>query len=104
MKKWCILIVILVVCLSGCAKTEISSDKARRIARAELTAAEEATITNFSDPVVERVEDVKHPVDFLAGKTVWKVTYSTALDGLLGPITFYIDVYSGEILWRDLRM
>ncbi|MCL2487381.1 MAG: PepSY domain-containing protein [Oscillospiraceae bacterium] len=106
MKKVLTLItVIICLCLLGCTKTEISAEKAQSIAEAVLTDGEKATILNYSEPEIERiVVEKNHYIDGLIGKTVWKVTYTTTLDPFLGPITFYIDVYSGDILWRDLRM
>ena len=108
MKKAYVLIALVCfcACLPACSKTEISESKARRIAEAAINDSEKATITNYSDPAIERVVigPEHRGIDALKGKTIWKITYNTTLDGWLGPITLYIDVFSGEILWRDLRL
>ena len=37
------------------------------------------------------------------GKSLYKITYNTELDGLLGPITFYVDKMSGIVIGADYR-
>ena len=54
-----------------------------------------ATITNYDTPIIE-VTDFEN-------KVAWKVKYTTTLDGLLGPITIYVDGYTGDILGTGLR-
>ena len=53
------------------------------------------TITNYDTPIIE-VTDFEN-------KVAWRVTYTTTLDGLLGPITIYVNGYTGDILGTGLR-
>ena len=36
-------------------------------------------------------------------KSLYKITYNTELDGLIGPITFYVDNMSGIVIGADYR-
>ena len=68
------------------------------------------TITNLDNPKIEEIIFDKEPSIYLIdestklkGKTVVKYTYNTTQDGLLGPITFYVDKKTGIVLGSDYR-
>ena len=39
----------------------------------------------------------------LTGKTVYKITFNTTQDGLLGPIVLYVDKYNAKVIGTDFR-
>jgi len=104
MKKIIVIIIIAtnILILSGCGRTELSVERVAEIAQTlietESSQFMKNTITNFDDPVVEKV-DGYGPGNIKA----WKVTFETTLDGLLRPMTLYFDRYTGEFLGADTR-
>ena len=67
-------------------------------------------ITNFDNPKVEEVVFKERPSIYLVnekinvvGRDLYKITFHTEQDGLLGPITEYVDKLSGEIIGGDYR-
>ena len=52
------------------------------------------TITNFDDPIIE-IADYDN-------KTAWRVSFTTTHDGIWGPISIYIDGYTGDVIGMDL--
>ena len=68
------------------------------------------TITNPNNPKTEELVLETEPSVYrfnkntrLAGRKVIKYTYNTTQDGLLGPITFYVDKETGVVLASDYR-
>jgi len=107
--------------LMGCQKTEIDETKAVELSKIYLESINSGEfvkiITNYDSPIVEeQYFDGSYTVyhfgemhgepkaNDLKGKKVWKITYTTPYDNLLGPETVYLDKISGEIYGSDLRM
>lgn len=98
----------------GCAvKQPISKEKAVVISKTYIINDDKSKIINYNNPIVEIVnfsDGKSYNVYFesskkdLKGLSVYKITYTTELDALLGPINIYIDSYSGKIYGFDLRM
>ena len=68
------------------------------------------TIINLENPKIEEVVLNGDASIYLfdesfdvSGKSLYKITYNTELDGLLGPITFYVDKMSGIVIGADYR-
>ena len=68
------------------------------------------TVTNFENPKVEEVVFKKQPAIYyfdseinLVGKSVYKITFNTTQDGLLGPMVFYVDKSGGELIGIEYR-
>lgn len=75
-----------------------------------LSEQQKETIVNIDNPKIEELILEKEPSVYLfnenaklAGKTLIKYTYNTTQDGLLGPITFYVDKKTGYVLASDYR-
>ncbi len=89
---------------------EITTEQAVKNAREKLSDKEIETIINLENPKIEEVvlKDgasiylFDESIDF-KGKSFYKITYNTELDGLLGPITFYVDKMSGIVIGADYR-
>ena len=106
MKKAILWIMFLsVLMLAGCSK-EVSKEKALVIANnyVKSTETKEAIklITNFDSPTIEETV-LTIPEAGIDGKRCWAVTYTSTFDALLGPDVIYIDIHTGEILFRSLR-
>ncbi len=68
------------------------------------------TITNFDNPKMEEVVFDTQPSIYLfddkldiVGKGLYKITFHTTMDGLLGPMVFYVDKLSGNVIGADYR-
>ena len=68
------------------------------------------TITNFDNPEIEEmVFDTQPFMHYfeektdIIGKTLYKITFNTTQDGLLGPLVFYIDKSSGDVIGVEYR-
>ena len=89
---------------------EITTEQAVKNAREKLSDKEIETIINLENPKIEEVVlkgDTSiylfdESIDF-KGKSFYKITYNTELDGLLGPITLYVDKMSGIVIGADYR-
>lgn len=125
MKKWIITITccsIMFLALTACSQqdnaqsevqnqeTLLKQEEAINIAKEELTKEEKESITNFENPVVEEMSFTKEPniykydnTESMIDKQVYKITFHTKQDNLLGPIVFYIDVIDGQIYGMDYR-
>ncbi|MBR1969761.1 MAG: hypothetical protein IKA17_05355 [Clostridia bacterium] len=75
-----------------------------------LSEQQKETIVDIDNPKIEELILEKEPSVYLfnentklAGKTLIKYTYKTTQDGLLGPITFYVDKKTGIVLASDYR-
>jgi len=105
----------------SCKDAEITETKAIELAKLYIESLEaEAfvkTITNYDAPTVEKSDfDESYYVFYfeernaegkrndLKGMSIWKITFTTTFDNLLGPHTIYLDRYSGKIYGSDLRM
>lgn len=89
---------------------EITIEHAINNARALLNDKEIETITNLENPKVEEmVFEGEAPIHLFnegvdaTGKKLYKIIYNTEQDGLLGPITFYVDKISGIVIGADYR-
>lgn|GEM_PF-6338598 len=101
--------VALLVMLSGCKggasstePAELTAKGAAKIARAHLKSGGSQqtldTITNFNSPSVARMDGYGPQK-----QGVWKVTFTTTQDPLLGSITLYLDRHTGDVLGGDPR-
>jgi meiotically up-regulated gene 157 (Mug157) protein len=107
----CILLALSLplILLTGCKgetinveSEELTVEKVAEIAQAHLEFRESKqvieTITNFDNPSIESVDEYGSE-----SQEVWKVVFTTTLDGLLGPITIYLDKNTGDLLGSELR-
>lgn len=88
----------------------ISPKEATEIVRATLGKYDLETITNLDNPKIEEVIfDTPPQIAYfdnetdITGKTIYKITYNTTVDGLLGPVVTYVDKTSGKIIGADFR-
>ena len=88
----------------------ITTEQAVKNAREKLSDKEIETIINLENPKIEEVVFKGDTSIYLfdesidaTGKSLYKITYNTELDGLLGPITFYVDKMSGIVIGADYR-
>lgn len=88
----------------------ITTEQAVKNAREKLNDKEIETIINLENPKIEEVILKGDTSIYLfdesidaKGKSLYKITYNTELDGLLGPITFYVDKMSGIVIGVDYR-
>jgi len=114
MRIWGILIVVICMTLlfCGCSENQqISEEKVIEISKTVVDKDNEK-ILNYENPEVEVIDFPmrkpyvvisKNSEKNLRGLSVYRVTYETELDALLGPIRIYIDKYSGEIYGIDGR-
>ena len=118
-KKYTVIIFVLFLALFGIwhiagnrkSDSSITPQQATRLATEKLDDKARETIINLDNPKVEEYTFNKQPaVCFLdkevnlTGKTVYKVTFNTTQDGLLGPIVLYVDKSSGKVIATDFRM
>lgn len=89
---------------------KITTEQAVKNAREKLSDKEIETIINLENPKIEEVVLKGDTSIYLfdesidaTGKSLYKITYNTELDGLLGPITFYVDKMSGIVIGADYR-
>ena len=88
----------------------ITIEQAVKNARKMLSDKEIETIINLENPKIEEVILDGDTSIYLfdesfdtTEKSLYKITYNTELDGLLGPITFYVDKMSGIVIGADYR-
>ena len=89
---------------------EITPQTAIEIIKKKLDPKSIKTITNYDNPKIEEVvfdtppsiycfEDKKD----IVGRGLYKITFYTTQDGLLGPFVFYIDKLSGNLIGVEYR-
>ena len=68
------------------------------------------TIINIDNPKVEEYVFNKQPFIYffgdevnLVGKSVYKITFNTIHDGLLGPIVIYVDMMNFDVIGTVMR-
>lgn len=90
---------------------EITPEKAVEYTNKMLDDKSKETIKNLNNPKIEDVVFNKAPSIYLfnektkvVGRNLYKITYNTEQDGLLGPIVFYVDKLNGEIVGMDYRV
>ncbi len=88
----------------------ISLQQAQINARAKLTGKEIESITNLENPKIEEMVFTKEPAIYFfdkrlhaVGKALYKITYHTHQDSLIGPIAFYVDKATGLVIGCDFR-
>ncbi len=69
-----------------------------------------ATITNYDNPKTEEIVfDTEMSIycfeekSNFDGKNIYKITFNTTQDGLLGPIVCYVDKLTGVLIGADFR-
>ncbi|URN94780.1 MAG: hypothetical protein NAG76_00520 [Candidatus Pristimantibacillus lignocellulolyticus] len=111
-----IISLLLLLLLIGCSKQlnlnnsaqEYLTDNsflAQKIAWDSLTEGEVKSILPQAMVTVAKVETSTIPlqIENTNPTNVYKVTYSTIMDALLGPIGIYVDVETAEIVGYDVR-
>ena len=104
-------IVVIAVVVIGVLKISvITPQRAIDIVKKQFDEKSIETVTNFENPEVEEIDfescsNVHWLVDDskLIGKSLYKVTFRTTQDGLLGPMVFYVDKSNGKIVGGDYR-
>ena len=88
----------------------ISAQEAIEIAQSDLDETSKKTITNFDNPKIVGIvgdenlfmHDPRGPKyvsqNKFIGKELYRVTFKTEQDGLLGPFVLYVDKYKGVLL------
>ncbi len=67
------------------------------------------TITNYDNPKVQEVVANEQLSIFYFDKSVkdgrllYRITFNTVHDGLLGPVVFYVDTLSGNVVGAEYR-
>ena len=102
-------------CLAKSSPTILPKAKAVKIAKQVVINDPKRQITNYNNPKVEMfIGEDNHKVSLfndnkkisttnLAKLKLWKITFSTKMDPLIGPIILYIDYYSGKVYGFDVR-
>ncbi len=118
MKRTIIIFIIIVVLFctfficgkQSSPKRGITVERAIEYTKQMLDDKSRATITDINNPNIKEVEFDEAPSIYLfekktevVGRTLYRITYNTEQDGLLGPIVFYVDKLSGEIIGMDYR-
>ena len=107
-----IALVSVMLLFSSCAgdKKNVTSDKAVEIVLKKLDDKSKETIINPDNPKVEEVILTKDSSrgyfegkDGFKEKRVYKITFNTIHDGLLGPMVFYVDIENGDLIGTDFR-
>lgn len=104
---FCVIVVVIIW-------LPVTKVKAEHIAQTVVVNNPNSHIKDYSHPLIEKVKIPKgskylvlsnesKTVD-IQGKKVWKVTYHTEPDSLLGPIVVYIDYYNGKIYGFEARL
>ena len=98
--------------------TGITDRTAIEIAQKIFDEKVKETLTNFENPKVEEVVfDSEHhmvyfdendkpsyePLYKIKGKNLYKITFNTTQDGLLGPAVVYVDKSNGKLIGIDYR-
>ena len=88
----------------------ISSQAAIDSIVAQLDERSKKNIINLDNPGLEEVffESDPHIYCFsdrkkVIGKLLYKITFNTEQDGILGPMVFFVDVISGELVGAEYR-
>ncbi len=88
----------------------ITIEEAIERVKREIDDKSKETIINFDNPKAEEMVFKTQPSIYLfdkevklTGKSVYKITFNTTQDGLLGPVVFYVDRNNGEIIGMDYR-
>ena len=88
----------------------IDVQAATEIVKERLDEKSASTITNLDNPKIEEVVFDKQPPIYyfeeknVVGKVLYKITFDTTQDGLLGPMVFYVDKTSGALIGAEFRM
>lgn len=97
-------------------KQAITPQEAIKVAQDTFDEKSKKTVTNFDDPkivgiVFEENMYISIPpgsqnnfrTKKLVGKELYRITFNTEQDGLLGPIVIYVDKYNGDIVGSSSR-
>ncbi len=90
--------------------SEITPQAAIENVRKKLDKKSIETITNFDNPKIEEVVfDTQPPIYLyddkldIIGKDIYKITFNTIHDELLGPMIFYVDKLNGNLIGAEYR-
>ncbi len=89
---------------------EITPQTAIEKVRKKLDEENVDTITNFDNPKIEEIVFDTQPSIYyfedrsnVVGRTLYRITFNTTQDGLLGPMVFYVDKLSGDLIGIEYR-
>jgi len=104
------LIVIFGVLYIRNLKTDITPQAAIENVKNMLDDKSKGAIINFDSPEIEEVVFDEAPsIHYLGnktdviGKSLYKITFRTTQDGLLGPMVIYVDKANGKIIGKAFR-
>lgn len=89
--------------------TSITLQKAIENCKKMLNEKTIDTITNYDNPKVQEVVANEQPAIVFFDKStkdermLYRVTFNTIHDGLLGPIVFYVDKSNGNVVGGESR-
>ncbi len=88
----------------------ITHQAAIEIVKKTLDPQSMETIANLDNPKIEEVVFETNPsIAFFEGKKditgieLYKITFNTTQDGLLGPIVLYVDKFNGDLIGGEFR-
>lgn len=92
-------------------KSAITKETAVENVKKIIDDTSRSTITNYSSPKVEEIVLNKETSIYLFDDTLknrgkndaYKITFNTTQDGLLGPMVFYVDKYTGQLIGMGFR-
>ncbi|WP_028563027.1 hypothetical protein [Paenibacillus pinihumi] len=105
--------IVMVLCLVGCSKDYANTVKdeptqMKKIAWEGLSKKEQKVVVgSWESATIEKIEvsKLKFPLIFLEknSENIYRVTFKTTQDELLGPIGVYIDADIKKIVGYDIR-
>ena len=90
-------------------RDKVATSKAIEKSKLKITDKEKATIINYDNPKIENmIFDTQPNIYYFAegniiGKSAYKITFNTTQDGLLGPIVYYVEKLSGQLVGMEFR-
>lgn len=90
-------------------RDKVATDNAINESKLRITDKEKATIINYNNPKIENIVFSKQPNIFyfversVIGRSAYKITFNTTQDDLLGPIVYYVEKSSGQLIGMDFR-
>ena len=109
-----ILILLAIVFLIWGTKSspsrEITPQEAVSLVKSNFNDKTLKTITNLENPEIEEIVFDSAPSIFyynkdfnICNRPIYKITFKTTMDGLLGPIVTYVDKATGVLVGADFR-
>ncbi len=105
-----VLIIGLIFAIKAINFSGITQKEAIKNARTIITFAQLETIKNIDNPKVEEIYFTDYPSIYyvkdhndILNKKVYKITYNTMYDELIGPIVIYVDGENGDVIGSEVR-